>query len=106
MPKPLDEVVFCYLGDARFNMADSYLIGGAKLGMDVRICSPESLRPRDEIVEQARAIAAGSGARITISDDLSSAVQGCDVLLTDVWVSMGSRTRCGRSGSSCSLPTR
>ena len=51
--KPLNEVVFCYLGDARFNMADSYLIGAAKLGMDVRICGPSSLRPRDEIVELA-----------------------------------------------------
>ena len=49
--KPLDEVTFCYLGDARFNMADSYLVGGAKLGMDVRIASPKSLWPRDEIVD-------------------------------------------------------
>src|SRR3954471_13692574 len=57
VPKPLAEVVFCYLGDARFNMADSYLVGGAKLGMDVRIASPKSLWPRDEIVEQSRSIA-------------------------------------------------
>ena len=59
LAKPLDEVVFCYLGDARFNMADSYLIGGAKLGMDVRIASPKSLWPRDEIVELARETAGG-----------------------------------------------
>src|SRR4249919_1558870 len=66
VPKPLNEVVFCYLGDARFNMADSYLIGAAKLGMDVRVCSPGSLRPRDEIVDQARAIAADTNAKITV----------------------------------------
>ena len=89
IPKPLDEVVFCYLGDARFNMADSYLIGGAKLGMDVRIASPKSLWPRDEIVELARSIADETGAQITITDDVAEAVRGCDVLLTDVWVSMG-----------------
>ena len=87
--KPLHEVAFCYLGDARFNMADSYLIGGAKLGMDVRIASPWSLWPRDEIVEQARSIASETGAQITISEDAAEAVKGADVLLTDVWVSMG-----------------
>jgi len=87
--KPLHEVAFCYLGDARFNMADSYLIGGAKLGMDVRIASPRSLWPRDEIVEQARSIASETGAQITISEDAVEAVRGADVLLTDVWVSMG-----------------
>ena len=89
VPKPLKEVVFCYLGDARFNMADSYLIGAAKLGMDVRVCSPSTLRPRDEIVDHARAVAEETGAKITVSDDVPAAVQGCDVLVTDVWVSMG-----------------
>ncbi len=87
--KPLSDVVFCYLGDARFNMADSYLIGGAKLGMDVRIASPKSLWPRDEIVELARSIAEETGASITITDDVAEAVRGADALLTDVWVSMG-----------------
>jgi ornithine carbamoyltransferase len=87
--KPLDEVVFCYLGDARFNMADSYLVGGAKLGMDVRIASPKQLWPREEIQELARSLAAETGATITITDDVAEAVTGCDVLLTDVWVSMG-----------------
>ena len=89
LDKPLGEVVFCYLGDARFNMADSDLIGGAKLGMDVRIASPRSLWPREEIVELARQSAADTGAQITISEDIAEAVSGCDVLLTDVWVSMG-----------------
>jgi len=89
IPKPLEQVVFCYLGDARFNMADSYLVGGAKLGMDVRICSPRSLWPRDEIVALARESAAETGATITLTDNVAEAVAGCDVLLTDVWVSMG-----------------
>jgi ornithine carbamoyltransferase len=87
--KPLDEVVFCYLGDARFNMADTYLIGGAKLGMDVRIAAPKSLWPRDEIVDLAHEIAADSGGKILITEHVDAAVRGCDVLLTDVWVSMG-----------------
>jgi ornithine carbamoyltransferase len=87
--KPLDEVVFCYLGDARFNMADSYLIGGAKLGMDVRVASPKSLWPRDEIADEAREIAAETGGSILITENTAEAVKGADVLLTDVWVSMG-----------------
>ena len=89
IPKPFSEVCFCYLGDARFNMANSYLVGGAKLGMDVRIAAPKSLWPQDEIVELARSVAEDSGAQITITDDVAEAVKGADVLLTDVWVSMG-----------------
>jgi ornithine carbamoyltransferase len=87
--KPLGEVAFCYLGDARFNMADTYLVGGAKLGMDVRLASPRSLWPSDQVLELARGFAAESGGRITVSEDVAEAVGGCDVLLTDVWVSMG-----------------
>jgi len=87
--KPLSEVAFCYLGDARFNMADTYLIGGAKLGMDVRIASPKSLWPSDAFVAPAREEAAASGGRITITEDVEEAVRGVDVLITDVWVSMG-----------------
>jgi ornithine carbamoyltransferase len=89
IPKPLEEVVFCYLGDARFNMADSYLVGGAKFGMDVRIASPRTLWPRQEIVDLAQGIAEQSGGRINITEDVAEAVRGADVLLTDVWVSMG-----------------
>jgi ornithine carbamoyltransferase len=89
VPKPLGDVAYCYLGDARFNMANSYLVGGAKLGMDVRIAAPAALRPRGEVVALARSIAGETGARITISADVADAVRGCDVLLTDVWVSMG-----------------
>jgi len=87
--KPLNEVVFCYLGDARFNMADTYLIGAAKLGMDFRIAAPQSLWPSDEIVEVANDIASETNAKLTITDSVEDAVKGCDVLLTDVWVSMG-----------------
>ncbi len=89
VPKPLGEVSFCYLGDARFNMADTYLVGGAKLGMDVRLASPRSLWPSDEILELARGFAAPTGARITVTEQVEEAVRGCDALLTDVWVSMG-----------------
>jgi ornithine carbamoyltransferase len=89
VPKPLGDVAYCYLGDARFNMANSYLVGGAKLGMDVRIAAPAALRPRDEFVTLAQSIAEETGARITLTADVADAVRGCDVLLTDVWVSMG-----------------
>src|SRR4029079_14435375 len=80
IPKPANEVVFCYLGDARFNMADSYLVGGAKLGMDVRICSPKSLWPADEIVQLAHAAAAETGAKLLITDNVEEGVRGADVL--------------------------
>jgi ornithine carbamoyltransferase len=87
--KQLSEITFCYLGDARFNMADSYLVGGAKLGMDVRLASPKSLWPSDEFQSLAHEIASASGAKITITEDVEEAVKGADFLLTDVWVSMG-----------------
>jgi ornithine carbamoyltransferase len=89
VPKPLNEVAFCYLGDARFNMADTYLVGGAKLSMDVRIAAPESLWPSDEFTSLANETAAETGAKITITEDVAEAVRGADVLFTDVWVSMG-----------------
>jgi ornithine carbamoyltransferase len=87
--RPLDEVSFCYLGDASFAMADAYLIGGAKLGMDVRVASPRSLRPAEEILDLARRIAGASDAQILVTEDVEQAVEGCDVLLTDVWMSIG-----------------
>src|SRR3954465_7992504 len=73
--KPFDEVAFCYLGDARFNMADTYLIGGAKVGMDVRIASPASLWPSAEFVDPARDEATRSGGRITITENVEEAVR-------------------------------
>jgi ornithine carbamoyltransferase len=87
--KRLNEVVFCYLGDARFNMADTYLVGGAKLGMDVRIAAPKSLWPNEEILEAARGFAADSGGKVLVTEDVTEAVKDADFLLTDVWVSMG-----------------
>jgi ornithine carbamoyltransferase len=89
VPKPFDEVAFCYLGDARFNMANSYLVGGAKLGMDVRIAAPRSFWPAEGIVSFALEVAEETGAKITITEDVAEAVKGCDVVCTDVWVSMG-----------------
>ena len=89
VPKELKDVSFCYLGDARFNMANSYLVGGAKLGMDVRIAAPRSLWPEAEYVSLAEEVAAETGAQIKITENVEEAVKGCDVLLTDVWVSMG-----------------
>ena len=89
VPKPLDEVALCYLGDARFNMANSYLVGGAKLGMDIRIAAPRSLWPSDEFRALAAGIADETGAKLTLTEDVAEAVGGADVLCTDVWVSMG-----------------
>jgi ornithine carbamoyltransferase len=87
--KPLTQIAYCYLGDARNNMGDSLLVGGAKLGMDVRLCAPKALWPGDELVAECRAIAEDTGARITLTDDTAEGVDGVDYLYTDVWVSMG-----------------
>ncbi|MEU0899730.1 ornithine carbamoyltransferase [Streptomyces massasporeus] len=87
--KPLTEVAFAYLGDARFNMGNSYLVTGALLGMDVRIVAPKAYWPAEEIVDRARALAATSGARITLTETVDEGVRGADFVATDVWVSMG-----------------
>ena len=86
---PLNQISFAYLGDARNNMANSLLVGGAIMGMDVRIVGPASLQPDAELVKQCKAIAEESGASITITDNVKDGVAGCDFLYTDVWVSMG-----------------
>jgi ornithine carbamoyltransferase len=86
--RPPDEIAYTFVGDGRFNMGRSLLITGAILGSDVRIVTPEELRPPADVIEQAEALAADSGARITISDDIA-AVEGSDFVHTDVWVSMG-----------------
>ncbi|MER7791798.1 ornithine carbamoyltransferase [Streptomyces sp. NPDC097640] len=87
--KPLDEVCFAYLGDARYNMGNSYLITGALLGMDVRIVAPRGLWPDEAVVERAQALAKDSGARVTLTEDVAEGVAGADFVATDVWVSMG-----------------
>ncbi len=87
--KPLREVSYAYLGDARFNMGNSLLVGGAKMGMDVRIVAPKALQPAAELVEECKRIATKTGARITVTDNVDEGVRGCDFVYTDVWVSMG-----------------
>ncbi|WP_405864168.1 ornithine carbamoyltransferase [Streptomyces sp. NBC_01515] len=87
--KPLKRIAFAYLGDARFNMGNSYLVTGALLGMDVRIVAPKSYWPAEEIVTAARALAERSGARITLTEGIEEGVTGADFVVTDVWVSMG-----------------
>ena len=87
--KPLDEVTFCYLGDGRNNTANSLLVTGAMLGMDARICAPAPLQPAVGVQALARGLAAGSGARLAITDDVAAGVAGADFLYTDVWLSMG-----------------
>ncbi len=87
--KPLSEISFCYVGDAHNNTGNSLLLIGAKLGMEVRLCAPPSLWPQAAFIEQCQAIAATTGARLTLSDDPLQAVKGVDFVYTDVWVSMG-----------------
>ncbi|MDO0937310.1 ornithine carbamoyltransferase [Streptomyces sp. DG2A-72] len=87
--KPVHEITYAYLGDARFNMGNSYLVTGALLGMDVRIVAPRSYWPAEEIVGHARKLAEASGARITLTESVAEGVLGADFVATDVWVSMG-----------------
>jgi ornithine carbamoyltransferase len=86
--RPLAEISFAYLGDARNNMGNSLMVGAAKMGMDFRAVAPVDVQPDKTLVAEARKIAAQTGAQIKISDKLNS-VKGCDFICTDVWVSMG-----------------
>ncbi|MBN1990338.1 MAG: ornithine carbamoyltransferase [Bacteroidales bacterium] len=87
--KPLNEVSFCYLGDARNNMGNSLMVGAAKMGMDFRAAAPKACWPTEELVAQCREIAKQTGAKITLTESVAEGVKGCDFLYTDVWVSMG-----------------
>ena len=87
--KPLNQMKFCYLGDARNNMGNSLMVGAAKMGMDFRAAAPASVQPDGELVMKCREIAAETGAKITITEDVAKAVRDVDFLYTDVWVSMG-----------------
>ncbi|MDR1415432.1 MAG: ornithine carbamoyltransferase [Odoribacteraceae bacterium] len=87
--KPLHRVAYAYMGDARFNMGNSLMVGGAKMGMDVRIVAPRALQPDAALVATCREIAATTGATVTVTDNVAEGVRGCDFLYTDVWVSMG-----------------
>ncbi|MFD7392424.1 ornithine carbamoyltransferase [Streptomyces sp. NPDC059852] len=87
--EPVTGIAFAYLGDARFNMGNSYLITGALLGMDVRIVAPQAYWPAASVVERAQQLAAASGARVTLTEKVDEGVLGADFVVTDVWVSMG-----------------
>ena len=87
--KPLNAIKYAYIGDTRSNMGHSLMIAGCLMGMDVRICGPESLWPSAEYQKIARGLAAQYGARLLITDDRYVAVDGVDFIHTDVWVSMG-----------------
>jgi ornithine carbamoyltransferase len=87
--KPLTQIAFCFMGDAGNNMGDSLLIGAATLGMDVRLCGPKSLWPDKAIVKAALEQAKATGARILLTEDVQQGVSECDIVYTDVWVSMG-----------------
>ena len=87
--KHLSDITFCYMGDASGNMAASLMFGAALIGMDIRLCAPESLWPDPLIKTQCDALAASNGGQITLTTDAMEAVKGCDFVYTDVWVSMG-----------------
>jgi len=87
--KSLDQIKFCFLGDARNNMGNSLMIGAAKMGMDFRAAAPQNLQPDEKLVIQTREIAKQTGAKILLTDDVKAAVKDCDFLYTDVWLSLG-----------------
>ena len=87
--KPLHQVSFAYLGDARNNMGNSLMVGAAKMGMDFRAVAPKQLWPDEKLVANCREIAKETGATITLTDSVDDGVKGVDFLYTDVWVSMG-----------------
>ena len=87
--KPYDNIAYAFVGDCRFNMGRSLLVMGALMGSDVRLGGPPELQPPKDVVDVAEEIAAGTGARITVTADPTEAVSGVDFIHTDVWVSMG-----------------
>ncbi|KLT73451.1 ornithine carbamoyltransferase [Neisseria arctica] len=87
--KPLTQISYAYVGDARSNMGNSLLLIGALLGMDVRIGAPKNLWPSEELIKHAHELAASSGARVLLTENPQEAVNGVDFIHTDVWVSMG-----------------
>ena len=87
--KPLHKVSYAYLGDARYNMGNSLMVGGVKMGMDVRIVAPKELQPNADLIATCQEIAKETGATLTVTDNVEQGVKGCDFLYTDVWVSMG-----------------
>jgi len=90
--KPLNQVSFSFLGDAKNNVGNSLMVGAAKMGMDFRAVAPKSCQPDADLVAQCQEIAKETGAKITVTDNVEDGVKGCDFLYTDVWVSMGEPT--------------
>ncbi|MDP8201939.1 MAG: ornithine carbamoyltransferase [Candidatus Tenebribacter burtonii] len=90
--KSFNKMIFTYVGDGRNNMANSLMVGGAKLGMDFRIVAPKEVQPDAELIDQCKAIAKENGAKITVTDNIKEGVKNTDVIYTDVWVSMGEPT--------------
>ncbi|TYB64934.1 ornithine carbamoyltransferase [Nonomuraea sp. PA05] len=88
-PGPVEAISFCFTGDGRGNIARSLLVTGAMLGMDVRIATPDELRPPEALVKEAERLALTSGARVLVTGDLPAALDGAAFVHTDVWVSMG-----------------
>jgi ornithine carbamoyltransferase len=87
--KPLNQISFCYLGDAHNNIGNSLMVGASKMGMDFRAASPAKCQPAKELTDTCREIAKSTGSKITITENVDEAVNGVDFLYTDVWVSMG-----------------
>lgn len=87
--KPLHQIKFAYVGDARNNMGNSLLVGAAKMGMDFRSIAPKSVQPEAELVAQAEEIAKQTGAKLLVTDSMEEGLKDCDFIYTDVWVSMG-----------------
>jgi ornithine carbamoyltransferase len=87
--KPINKISFCYCGDARNNVANSLMVGAAKMGMDYRAAAPKDCQPNEKLVKQCQEIAKETGAKITLTEKLEKGVKGVDFLYTDVWVSMG-----------------
>jgi len=87
--KKINKISFCYLGDARNNMGNSLMVGGAKMGMDVRLCAPKENFPEESLVKECKSIAKKTGAKITLTENVDEGVKGVDFLYTDVWLSLG-----------------
>ena len=87
--KPLNQMSFAYLGDARYNMGNSLMVGAAKMGMDFRAVAPKAYWPDKKLVAECQKIAKETGAKITLTESVTEGVKGVDFLYTDVWVSMG-----------------
>ena len=87
--KKLNKISYCYLGDARNNMGNSLMVGGAKMGMDVRLCAPKENWPEEALVKKCKEIAKETGAKVTLTEKVEEGVKGVDFLYTDVWLSLG-----------------